>query len=157
MKSYIMAILGIVILGVMIEIIMPNGRINKFIKNVYAIFAVAVFISPITNFFSNKTGYHISYSNFEINDSFVEYFLEEQVKSTEIEIETVCNDYGFSNIDIKLNFSIKNYEIQYNLCNVNLKNLVISSSGQHINKYEFIRQAVGEKTGLGDAEIIFDE
>ncbi|MBO5954547.1 MAG: stage III sporulation protein AF [Clostridia bacterium] len=157
MTGYILSILGIVVAGVFIDIIVPAGTINKYIKGIYSIFVVAVLISPVVKFLNKNHDFTIKYEEYNVNDELLDYIFTMRATSLETNIEKALADEGFSNVDIKFTFSIENNELKYNSCNVNLKNLVISADNQHINKYEFIKEALRQNTNLTEQEIIFDE
>lgn len=157
MSGYILSILGIVIVGVFVDIIVPSGAINKYIKSIYSIFVVAVLISPVINFISKKHDFTLHYEDYEVSEKLLNFIHTKKVNQTEINIEKELDNEGFSNIDIIINFSIKDNELIYNSCSVNLENLVIESDKQHINSYEFIKEVVGKHTNLTYEEIIFNE
>lgn len=156
MNGYVLSILGIVLLGIIIDIIIPNGSINKYIKSVYVIFIVAVIISPIVKLMNIEHELNIKYENYEISENLLNYIYSKRVEEIEHSLITKLEEEGFSGINIIINFSSQNNELRYISCIVNLKNMVISSDKQHINSYEFITRLVTTTTGLEDKEIIFD-
>jgi len=145
------------LLGVIIDVIIPSGNISKYIKSVFSIFVVAVIISPVVNFLSNKNGIKLEYDNYEMDKQLIEYIFAKRTENEENKIEIYLKDNGFNGIDINLNYSINNNELEYISCTINLKNLVISADKQHINKYEFITKSVKDFTNLTDEEIVIDE
>ena len=157
MTGYILSILGIVVAGVFIDIIVPSGSINKYIRGIYSIFVVAVLVSPIMKLLNKTNDFTIKYEDYNLNTDLLSYIYTMRATSLETNMEKALTEEGFSNIDIILNFSIENDELQYNSCEINLKNLVISSDKQHINKYEFIKEVVKVNTNLTDEEIIINE
>lgn len=157
MSGYVLSILGIVLLGVIIDVIIPSGNISKYIKSVFSIFVVAVIISPVVNFLSNKNGIKLEYDNYEMDKQLIEYIFAKRTENEENKIEIYLKDNGFNGIDINLNYSINNNELDYISCIINLKNLVISADKQHINKYEFIKKSVKDFANLTDEEIVIDE
>ena len=42
-----MGIVGIIFLGVLLDMVYPNGKTNAFCKGVFGLFAVVVLIAPI--------------------------------------------------------------------------------------------------------------
>lgn len=157
MAGYILSILGIVVAGVFIDIIVPSGTINKYIKSIYAIFVLAVIISPVIKFFNDNQGFSLNYQEYEINENLMNYINKNKIESMQKNIVLDLEDEGFNNIDIIINYSINNNELSINSCTINLKNLVISSDKQHINKYEIIKEVVRKHTNLADEEMIFYE
>lgn len=157
MSGYILSILGIVIVGVLVDIVVPSGTINKYIKSIYAIFVLAVILSPVIKFLSNTHDINVNITGYKINEDLMNYINTNKIKSLETNIENKLKDEGFDGIDIKINYSIESNELMINSCTVNMQNLVITSDKQHINKYEFIIEVVREYTNLADEEIIFYE
>ncbi len=157
MNGYILSVLGIVLLGIIIDIIIPNGNINKYIKSIYAIFVVAVIISPLTKILKYDNDFSIKYQDYEISQNLLNYIYSARVDSLEIEIVDTLEREGISNISININYSSENNELVYHSCIVNLKNMVISLDKQHINSYEYITRIINATTGLKSEEIIFNE
>ena len=153
-KNYVLSVLGVVLLGIVVDIIIPTGQINKYIKSVYSIFVVMVLISPVIKFFKSGQDLKLNYTEYEINEKLLNYIYSKQADETEVLIETILGREGFSSVDIILCYSIENKELIYNSCQVNVENMSISSDKQHINSYEFIRNVVSEKTGLKDEVIM---
>ena len=157
MSGYILSILGIVVAGVFLDIVIPSGTINKYIRSIYSIFVVAVLVSPIMKLLNKANKFSFNYDEYQLNSNLLSYIYEKRISSLETDIEHILANEGFSNIDIILNFSIENDELKYISCEVNLKNLFISADKQHINKYEFVKEVVGKNTNLTDEEIIIKE
>ena len=157
MAGYILSILGIVIAGIIIDIIVPSGNINKYIKSIYAIFVVAVILSPLINYLNKEHDLSLHYEDYQVSEQLLNYISKQKVSSLELQIENSLNEEGFSNVDIKINYSIENNELSINSCTVNLQNLVIVADKQHINKYEFIIEVVQEHTNLTEEVIMFYE
>ena len=157
MSGYILSVLGIVVAGVFIDIIIPSGSINKYIRGVYSIFVVAVLVSPIMKLMNKTHDFSIKFQDYALNESLLSYLYTEKVNAMEDSIEKLLTDKGLENVDIILNFSIENDQLKYKFCKVNLKDLVINADKQHINKYEIITEVVKNSTNLTQEEILFDE
>ena len=57
MGGYLLSILGVVMLGVVIDVILPSGSISKYISGIFAIIVMFVIISPVITWV--KSGYNI--------------------------------------------------------------------------------------------------
>lgn len=157
MSGYILSILGIIVAGVVIDVIIPSGSINKYIKSIYAIFVVAVILMPILNFFVSGKELSFKYENYEIQQSLADYIFQKRAETTKLNILKDLEKNGLTKIDIELNYSTNNNELLFNSCIVNLKNMVISTDKQHINKYDYIIEIVSFYTNLTEEEIIINE
>lgn len=157
MSGYILTILGIVLAGILIDIIVPTGKINKYIKSIFAIFVVAVILIPVVKFIAKSDEITINYTDYEIEQNLMDYIFSSRVTAYENEIIEVLENNGLSNIDIKINYSINSNELSLNSCEVNLKNMTSSNIEMHNNRYEFIAETIKEITNLKDEVIIFYE
>lgn len=157
MSGYILTILGIVLAGILIDIIVPTGKINKYIKSIFAIFVVAVILMPVVKFIAKSDEITINYTDYEIEQNLMDYIFSSRVTAYENEIIEVLENNGLSNIDIKINYSINSNELSLNSCEVNLKNMTSSNIEMHNNRYEFIAETIKEIINLTDEVIIFYE
>lgn len=157
MSGYILTILGIVLAGILIDIIVPTGKINKYIKSIFAIFVVAVILMPVVKFIAKSDEITINYTDYEIEQNLMDYIFSSRVTAYENEIIEMLENNGLSNIDIKINYSINSNELSLNSCEVNLKNMTSSNIEMHNNRYEFIAETIKEITNLTDEVIIFYE
>ena len=157
MSGYILSILGVVVAGVFIDIIIPTGSINKYIRGIYSIFVVAVIISPVFKFLNKNHNFTIKYQEYSVDADLLNHIYQLRATSLETNIEKALEDEGFSNVDINLTYSIENNELKYNSCKINLKKLSIKPDKQHINRYEFIKKVVQNNTNLTYEEIIIYE
>lgn len=156
MSGYILSILGVVIAGVIIDIIVPSGSINKYIKGIFSIFVIAVLIAPVVKFVNNFKGVDIDQSHLKPDEKLINFIYKSQVISKEIDIENELLDDGLAGVDIKLQFAIENNELKINSCIVILKNMTNNSDKSHIDIYENIYEVVNKHTGLIDKEIIYE-
>ena len=62
MTAWLLSIVGVVFLGVMVDIISPSGKTGGFIKSMFAIFLIYVVITPIVKLAKN--------GEFKINEDY---------------------------------------------------------------------------------------
>ncbi len=157
MKGYILSILGVVVVGILVDVIIPSGKMNKFIKSVYSIFVVLIIISPIIKLFNKHKDFNFNYNDYTISQPLLNYINKQKLTAYKNDIISALNNEGLTGVDLEFNYSLENDKLILNSCTVNLKNLSISSNFTHTNKYEFISKVVTTVTGLNAEEIVFDE
>lgn len=54
MSAWLLSIVGVVSLGVLIEIIMPEGEHGKYVKGIFSLIVVFVIVSPFPKIFSGE-------------------------------------------------------------------------------------------------------
>ncbi len=156
MSGYILGVLGVVIAGVIIDVVIPSGSINKYIKSIFSIFVIVVLVAPVVKFVNNFKGIELDTNNLKPDEKLLNFIYKSKVISKEVDIEKELDDEGLSGVDIKLQFTIENNELKINSCIVILKNMTNNSDNQHIDIYENIYEVVNKHTGLGDKEIIYE-
>ena len=121
MSGYVISILGIVICGIIIDVIIPVGSISKYIKGIYSVFVVAVIISPVINLIANKNNVKLNYENFDFDQELVLYIYEKRTNNLEMEIEDadkcskIFENLGFKEVRTVVKdreyYKYENYEI----------------------------------------------
>ena len=100
-SSWILSLVGVIIVGLLTEILLPNGKTSKLIKAIVAIFSMFVLIKPLKNFnIQNFNFSEVISSNITIDDDFVEERSEEKIKELENIIEENLSLSGYKNIKI---------------------------------------------------------
>lgn len=54
MAGWLMGIVGVVALGVLLDILLPSGEINKYIKGIFGIVVVFVIVAPLPKLFDKN-------------------------------------------------------------------------------------------------------
>ena len=159
MGGYLLSILGIVILGVVVDVILPSGSTSKYISGIFAIVVMFVIISPILSWV--KSGYNIQ-DYFTLQDISLDEKLLYSInnsKFTELEnqIEQELADNGYTNIKVDIQFSIESTNVKITQVLVDLSKLVINENCMNINRYVYIRQVVQSKLSITKEVIVFCE
>jgi stage III sporulation protein AF len=155
-SKWLLTIVGVVVIGVLIDLILPNGKISKYIKSIYSIIIIFVIISPLSTL--SKTNFNInstSYDN-QINQNYLDSINQDKANKISSNIENYLSKNGFLNVNIEVIYSYENYNFKIDLINVFLNNLVIQGKDEHINKCEAIKTCILEYLGK-ECELKFYE
>lgn len=63
--SWVLGIVGVILLSVLVDIILPNGQMNKYIKGIFALLFIFMLISPITGFLKKDVSF--DFANFNVS------------------------------------------------------------------------------------------
>lgn len=157
MSGYILSILGIVVVGIIIDVIIPSGSINKYIKSIYSIFVVMILINPIITFINNHKEFKFDYNDYELSSGLLTYIEKQKVTAMQKEIVERLDEEGLKKVEVEIKYSLENDNLILNSCIINLQNVEISADKQHINKYEIITKVVKEITNLSEEVIVIYE
>ena len=158
--SWLIGILAIVILGTVVDLILGESKMGKYIKSAFAAVTVLVILLPIPGIFKNGNNLDEVFrfeNEFNLDENYLAY--TNRVKLTYLEkgVEEQLHADGIENAKVKIEGLFSASEIKIELVRVNLKNAVIDTNKQHINKYELTRQLVSEYLSIEKGLIIIDD
>ena len=160
LSSYILSIVGIVFLGVIVDLIMPDGEMNKFVKGAFALIAVFVIVSPVQKLFK---------SNFDIGEVFYNQnaiqtdrdFLEATTKQMKTELETILKvklkDAGFDNVNVEISCEMSNNVLEIKKVEIDISKMVINANMAHINKYTEIKNVATNFLNVEESDVVINE
>lgn len=104
MSAWITAIVGVVVLGVLLEIILPEGEVTKYIRGIFSIIVVVVIITPIAQALSGekKFNFDIDSSQIEIDNNYIDYFNKEHRLSDEKTITDMLIEKNLSPLNVEI-------------------------------------------------------
>lgn len=137
MKEWLLSIIGVVFLGVLFDLIYPNGKTNTFCKSIFGILSVVVIINPLLK---------IEFSNFD-NEDYVDTSLMTSINESKCEIlqkEVVVylKLKGIDGIDVEIENNVSNSNFEVENVFVDISQLVLTENITNINKYEVISNEV---------------
>lgn len=157
-SAWVMAIAGVCVLGVLVDLILPNGQTKKYIKGIFAFVVVLVVVSPLPSLFNKD----FSLSNiFKENDAMViqEDFIfkvnKDRIESLENMIEADLSEQGASEIKITLSANIFTDKLKIDAVFVDLSKMVISSNLEHKDINELVIKSVLKYVQIEKDSIVF--
>lgn len=159
-SAWLINILSVVVSGVLVDLLLPNGKLNGFIRAVFGFLAVTVIISPLPKLLNKQININDMFYNSsatEINQDFVDANIKKLVTTLENSLEMELFEKGYENVVVKFSYIIEEYNYTIQKVNLNIKNLVINSNGVHINKYTEMRQITCNFLGVSSMEVEFNE
>ena len=160
MTSYVLSIVGIAFLGVLVDVIMPDGEMNKYVKGVFAIIAMCVIISPLPKLFGGEIDLTSSLYDSKASSVDVDFLIATQKqmeKELEISLKNRLKDEGFYEIEVDILTEMSNYNFQIKKVVIDIKNMVMSEENQHINKYVKIKEIAQNYLKLEESDVVINE
>lgn len=155
--SWLYNLIGVVFLGIIFEIILPNNKINKFIKCIFSIFIVFSLISPLVNISSKINKIKIDNVSSEINEELFQTISDLRKNTYETLIAKSLENDEIFNVKIDIEFDVEKSNMQINKITIDLANLVLTENSKNINKYEVITKHVKKYLDISEDKIIFNE
>ena len=160
LNSYVLSIVGVVFLGVLVDVIMPDGEMNKYVKGVFSMLALFVIISPVQKLFNKDFSLeNMFYDNTSIavDSDFLEATTKQMKKQCESVLNARLKDAGFDDVDVEILAEMSNYEFQIKKVIIDISKMVIIDDGEHINKYAEIKAIVLENFDVEESDVIINE
>lgn len=159
-SGWLVSILSVVIVGVLVDLMLPNGKLNGFIQAVFGFLCVVVIISPIPKLLNKEISFDdVFYNNSstQINEDYVDATIKNIVFSLEKNTQNVLAEKGFMDVIVKIDYNVQDYRYCIEKVFLNIKKLVINSNQVHINKYTEMKQAVVNYLNVSSEEVEFIE
>lgn len=157
---WVLSIVGIIVLSMLVDLLLPSGSMSKFIKSIFGYLIIVVILSPVFSFFSQKNfsiNDIFSSSNVQIQDSFVANVNRQFLDSVEKSIEKSCHEKGIKFVEVGIEADIFENEIEIKQISVNLKNIVITDEVKHTNIRTSIISIIKENIKVKEEIIKFYE
>jgi len=152
--TWILSILGVIILGMLADMLMSETRLQKYVRAIVSIFTVFVIIAPIPSVLNNipHFGNHIDGGgSININNDFAE---RQAVRQYEMALIRALNAEGFGNVGVTITGSRNGMSVDIKQVVLNVQNLVIESENEHININERLRELTAEFLNINEALVI---
>ena len=151
---------GVVFLGVLVDVIMPDGEMNKYVKGMFSLIALCVFLSPVQKIFNKDfsfDGLVYDSSAIQIDDDFVEATNKQIKQQLERSLEAKLCDAGFDNTKVEILCDLSNNKLQIKKVIVDISKMVINANMAHINKYTEIKGVITKNLNVEESDVVINE
>lgn len=156
-SQWILSIVGIVLVGVLVEIVLPQGKTNKLLKSIVAVVTILIVIMPIKNIDIKSIDFANIIKNFEIDNSFVNERNQDMIVAIQSQIEKDLENNGYENVSIKIEGDYSSEKLQVKYVFVDLKKLVLRDENLNINKYTNIVAIIKKSIECSEESVVFYE
>lgn len=158
--SWLMSILGIAIIGTIVDLILPEGRMRKYTKSIFACLVVLIIVMPIPSLIKNgfqlKDG-ELIYPDFELNQDYIENADKIKYNFLAKGVEKQLSEDGLGGVKIEITGTFSNGEPQIEGVRANIADMVIDGDFPHINRSEEVRKRVAGYLKIGEDKVIVYE
>lgn len=158
--GWILSVLGVAILGVLVDIILPNGEMQKYIKSIFSILVVFTLIVPLLNINIDKldiNNFIYNQTSVELDQNYINSFNKQYKSLLEKNCEQLLETKGFSKVSVEIEINLENNQFEVKKVQLNLKKLVINTNEVHINKYTEMRECITNYLDIKEDMVVFYE
>lgn len=159
-SGWIISIVGVVILGVLIDLILPDGQMQKYIKAVFSVVVVLAMVSPLLNIDIDKIDFDkfiYNETSVQLNENYLNNYNEDYKLALENLLEENLEEGGFSSVDVEILYNKSNNNFEIEKVELDIKKLVINANQAHIDKYKEMRNIVANMLNIKEGNIVFYE
>ncbi|MBR4745754.1 MAG: hypothetical protein IK070_03510 [Clostridia bacterium] len=153
MKAWIFSVCGIVFLGLMVDVISPNGKTNTFIKSIFSLIFLFVLASPLVKIVNTKINF--SEYSWNMDSDYMEVLKNQKIASLEQGMIAKLQESGYSNVGVKIEGILTNNEISITKVYVIPQNEVLTDSTSSINNGNTIRDIIALTLSVDKEVIVF--
>ena len=131
MSTWLLSIAGIVIIGALVEVLLSESSIQKFVRSIYAFFVLFVIAQPLPGFFRDTVAAVETGGGIEINNELTQKINSQTAAAFEKNAQLALESAGYSGIivtidtDKQASFKIKAIYINALGSDINIKQDVI--------------------------------
>ena len=133
LSGWILSIAGVVCLSVVVELILPNGQMNRYIKGIFSFIIILVIIAPIPKLVKLKINVDDIFTTPDITmqDSYLEQVNHDKLMALQESISTQVKKAGYDNVTVSISADIFASNMEIKGVFVDLSLLVITSAAKH--------------------------
>lgn len=159
LSGWLLSIAGISVLSVLIDVILPSGQTNKYIRGIFAFCMVFVIISPISSLVGKDFSLENIFtpSTIEIEEEFIFQVNRTKLSYFEKQITHDLQNHHLKGIKVVVNGDIFEIQMQIKNVYVDLSDLVINSENENIDIRKTVKEIVLKYVVVEEDKIVFNE
>ncbi len=133
-SQWLLSIAGIICLSVVVELILPDGQINKYIKSIMSFLVTLVIIMPLPKLLNSNKDYSgfLDYENsIEVDQDYLYQLNLDKANSIKMDIEDDIRALGYKNVSVYISCDIFESQMTFSSITVDLSSLVITENAEH--------------------------
>lgn len=162
LSAWIMSITGVICISVIVELILPNGQMNKYIKGIFSFIILLVIISPLPKLLKKDFDFDNMFGNgeIEVQQNYLYQLNLDKVSAMQKAINENIESQGYLNVEARIDSDIFADKFEIKAVYVDLSRLVISGQAKHTDimniKKDMIDMIISI-TNLDSQRVVFNE
>lgn len=102
----ILPIVGVVLMSLLTDVLLPSGQVNKFIKGVFSLLLILVIISPISSLLNKEVEFDFFQQGGEltVDDSFLSDTVQRRKEERESYIYRLLESEGYKVTEVEIEY-----------------------------------------------------
>ena len=147
MGEWILRICAISLITSIILLILPQGKMSKYIKGIFSVLIAVSIFSPFIDIDLTQFDYNDNIEDVSIapDEGYLRYYYQKQTNNKEKNAENILANIGIFSADVIIDYYVnEQHEITINLVEINLQNAVFNSNKLHKDIIEEARKIISD-------------
>lgn len=153
MLSWLLNIVGIVFTGVILDVVLPDGKTNQFIKHVFSVFMLFVVVSPVSNWVSSA--FNVEVGSGVTDSNFLYVTNLEKINALEKDIVSEIESGGISNVSVIINGNVFEEVLTINSVYVDVSNAISENNLTKSEVKDFVLDKILINVDVVKEDIVF--
>ncbi len=134
-SAWILSIAGVSVLSILIDLFLPSGQTNGYIKTIFNYVIVFIIIAPLPALIKSDIDTSNIFTETEIvlQEDYIYQLNRDKLTMLEKGIESTLDSKGLKNVDISISADIFTTVMKIDTIYVDFSNLVIVDNEEHID------------------------
>lgn len=161
-SNWILSITGVICISVIVELILPNGQMNRYIKGIFSFIIILVIIMPIPKLLKLNIDLSNAFNteNVKVQEDYLYQMNLDKIMTIKEETEAEIKSKGYNNVVVSINADIFAQKVEFKSISVDISNLVITDKATHKDivdiRYDIVK-VVQNHVKIEEGKIYFDE
>jgi len=102
MTAWLLSIAGVVIIGALVEVLLSDSSVHKFIRSIFAFFVLFVIAQPIPGFFRSAVSSLETGGGFELNSELIEQINAQTAAALQRNAQLALEAAGFDGVIVTI-------------------------------------------------------
>lgn len=104
MSAWVMSIVGVICLGILLEIVLPEGKTSKYIRGAFSIVVVLVIVAPLPSLVKKDWKFEFEDSYFSVDEEYVANVNSAYRDSVEGDLKSYLARCGYEVVEVEIRY-----------------------------------------------------
>ena len=157
MKEWIISVISAVALITVISLLLPEGRLSKFVKPFISAVLILVIVSPIASAGGFSEYFSEGTADISVNDDFLDYINSAKIDVYRKNCVKIAQNLGINDCDAEIEYLMNDDKsVQIVGVKIYLQNAVITSEDEHIVIMQRLKNALSEYLSIDQTDVVIN-
>ncbi len=156
MGKWILSLVGIVLISTVVFMLLPEGKLAKYIKSFFGLVVILVAVQPIFTLKNSELSFDFDISSEEVffQENYLDFIAEEKIRVYQENSIKILEQNGFKNTSVNIDYTSDEFgQAEILMVTIDLKNSVFIHDQRHIDIIEDIVKPVSNYLDIEEVRV----